>query len=159
MPGLNRPGDYRESMPIYFKALAGKDEKAYPAWRYHDFYEPKIVHDTIEDIFASQQGWKGIEPNPLTPHRLRNFGTDFEDLSERQITLYSHVHFGVDLPLKASKEALVKAIWLLYQSEPDTKDNIVLLAQSAEMNYDETLLEITKAVKNASDVTSEVFYL
>ncbi|TES88917.1 MAG: hypothetical protein E3J94_07080 [Desulfobacteraceae bacterium] len=146
-------------MPIYFKALAGKGDDTYPAWRYHDFNEPKIVHNTVEDIFASQQGWKGIEPSPLTPHRLRNFGTDFEDLSERQIVLYAHVHFDVDLPLKASKEALVKAIWLLHQGEPAMKDNMVLLAQSAEMNYDETLLEIKKAVKNASDVTHEVIYL
>jgi len=145
-------------MPIYFQGIAGKDEKAYPAWRYHDFYEPKIVNNTIEDIFASQQGWKGIEPSPLTPHRMRNFGTDFEDLSERQIVLYAHVHFGVDLPIEASKEALVKAIWLLYQGEPEMKDRMVLLAQSAEMDYNETLLEIKRAVKDASDVTSEVFY-
>ena len=157
MPGQLSPGNYK-NMPIYFKALAGKNEKAYPAWRYHEFYEPQIVHNTAEDICASEEGWKGIEPSPLTPYRMRNFGTDFEDLTERQILLYAHVHFGVDLPLGASKEALVKAIWLLYQGEPGIKDNMVLLAQSAEMNYDETLLELKKAVKNASDVTEEVFY-
>lgn len=145
-------------MPIYFQGIFGADEGAYPQWRYHKFYEPKIVYNSDEDAIASQQGWKGIEPSALTPTRMINFATDFEDLSKRQIVLYAHVHFGVDLPLGASKEALVKGIWYLYQNKPEYKDRMVLLAQSAEMNYDETLIEIKKAVENASDITKEVFY-
>jgi hypothetical protein len=121
--------------------------KPYPAWRYHKFFEPKLVRNTEQDNQASIDGWK--EPGvPITalPH-LVNWNLDLEDMNAEQLCVFALEEYGVDLPVEAGAEKLVKAIWHLARMTPD-KGRMVLLAQSIEMNYDETVKQIQKAAES-----------
>lgn len=133
---------------IYFRGIHDvAPVKAYPAWRYHDFYEPKIVNDTAEDYEASIAGWKKIDV-PLTGFSpIQNFYHDLQDMTPRQLCIYAREEYQVELPQDAPQDVLLKAIWRLARSAPESKDRIILLAQTIRMNWDETIEELRKIEK------------
>lgn len=145
-------------MPIYFQAIAGKDEVFYPAWRYHKYFDPVLVHNTDEDETAKGNGWESIEASVFAPSKLKNFGPDFEELSPRQLCLYAKSKFNIDLSPKTSPDKLIQALYRLYTNDPGSKDDVVLLAQSMEMDLDQTMAAIRENVKNPSETINEVFY-
>jgi hypothetical protein len=132
-----------------FHHIKGRN-KPYPAWRYHKYFEPKIVDDTGADYQASIDGWKSPD-QPITalPH-LVNWNLDLEDMNAEQLCIFAKEEYGVDLPQEARAEKLVKAIWHLARATPD-KGRMVLLAQSIEMNYDETIKEIRRQAEKGFD--------
>lgn len=136
---------------VYFEGFPGH-VKPYPAWRYHQLFEPKIVKNTAEDIQASCAGWK--DPGMLitaVPH-MANWNHDLEDMDAKQLVLFAREEYDVDLPPKAGVEKLLKAIWRLAQVAPQNEGRMILLAQSVEMNYDETLKEIERMAGDEADL-------
>jgi hypothetical protein len=132
---------------IYFRGIHDHINKPYPAWRYHDYFEPKIVNNTDEDCQASVAGWKKINV-PLTGFSpIQNWAHDLQDMSSRQLCMFAKEEYGVDLPKQADAETLLKAIWRLARAAPQSKDRIILLAQTIKMNWDETMEELRKIEK------------
>ncbi len=134
----------KEQAGIYFEGFFGKHVKPYPAWRYHQLFEPRIVKNTEEDFQASCAGWK--DPGMLItaiPH-MANWNYDLEDMDAKQLVLFAREEYDVELPEGAGVEKLVKAMWRLAQVAPQNEGRMILLAQSIEMNYDETLKEIER---------------
>ena len=119
----------------------------YPAWRYHDWKEPLLVHNTKEDENSLKGGWKPVAKSLTHVRYLMNWRFDLEDLTPRQLVLFAKEEFGVDLPVKAGTEKLFKSIWRLHTNKPLNRENVVLFAQSMKMNYDETLVEIKRLVE------------
>jgi len=149
---------------IFFEGIYDKFGRRsnYPAWRYHDFFEPVIVNDTEEDDKAYAEGWK--DPSvPVTAHQgFSNFYHDLEDMNCRQLVKYAKDEFQADLPVEAPKAKLLWAIWRIACAHPKSQNRVVLLAQSIRMDYDQTLKEITKAAGNMEDcqeVTTEEIWL
>lgn len=141
-----------EAPGIYFEGFYGKRARPYPGWRYHELYEPKLVKNTEEDIQASCAGWK--EPGMLmtaVPH-MANWNHDLEDMDARQLVLFAKEEYDVDLPEKAGIEKLIKAMWRLAQVAPQNEGRMVLLAQSIEMNYSETVDEIKRMAGDDADL-------
>ena len=133
---------------IFFKFLGdGKRETRYPAWRYHEWFDPVIVNDTEEDEKVHLEGWEAPSRSVTHVRYLMNWRFDLEDLTPRQLVLFAKDEFGVDLPVEAGTEKLFKSIWRLHTSKPANRDNVVLFAQSMKMNYDETLVEIKRLVE------------
>ena len=145
-------------MPIFFDKIFGAEEGLYPQWRYHKYYEPKLVYNTQEAADAEAAGWKYRNTAPFTPPKFKNFGMDFEDLNERQLINFAKCNFDIDLSNCQDKERLIRAINQLYLNAPAARDDVVLLCQSMEMEYDQFVEQIKKDVVNASEVTREVFY-
>jgi hypothetical protein len=137
-----------------FHGIEGQIKK-YPAWRYHKFFEPKLVRNTEADYQASVEGWKqpGV-PITALPH-LVNWNLDLEDMNAEQLHLFALEEYGVNFPKEASAEQLIKAIWHLAQATKD-KGRMTLLAQSIEMNYDETIAEIKKQAEKQELTSYEV---
>lgn len=140
----------------YFVGLQGG--KIYPAWRYHEVLRPKIVHNTEEDQEASDAGWKAVNVPMGANPQLLNWHWDLEDFSAKQMVLFAKEEFGVELPFEAGEEKLFQVIWDLTKTAPANKDRIILMAQTIEMEYDETLAEIKRLVKTGdAEVTVEEF--
>ena len=117
-----------------------------------------IVHNTKEDIEASKAGWKAVISNKLSTSNIRNWKYDLEDMSARQLTIFAKEEYGVDLPESAGVQVLMKAIWRLNLAAPQSKDRIILLAQTIKLNYDETLVEIRRHIKTGkAETTTEEF--
>ena len=150
--GLKRRG-------IFFRGFGGgKSYKKYPVWRYHKWLEPYIVHNTQEDYEASVAGWKQLDIPITAVRHLVNWRWDLEDMTSRQLALFAYEEFGVDLPIEAGEEKLLKAIWKLTNFAPQNKGRITLMAQSIEMNYDETVNYIQELGKDMEMKESRVFY-
>lgn len=127
----------------FFAGMVG-EEGEYPAWRYHSFFPPKIVNNEQEDKEAAAAGWNDpMTPITAIPH-LSNWFHDLEDFNARQLVRFAKEEFDVDLPVEAGEERLLKAMWELVHSAPQHKGRIALLAQSVEMNYDETITQIKR---------------
>lgn len=137
-----------------FVGLGGKIKaaKPYPAWRYHELYEPIIVNNWKEDKRAKEKGWNPPEEFITALPRLSNFFHDLEDFNERQLILYAREEFGVNFPPQATKEMLIKAIWHLYLDAPKHQGRMILLAQSINMNYDETVKEIQRLAEDPDKI-------
>lgn len=131
---------------IFFMGLVNED-RCYPAWRYHKFNVPTIVHDTAEDLAAQAKGYATANmPRTSVPY-LHNFRWDLEDMTARQLVMFAHEEFeGVELPIDLGKEKLLLCIWQLMKEKPQSKEQIVLMAQTLKMNYDETLEQIKRHV-------------
>ena len=132
---------------IFFKYLGDKPQDTYPGWRYHEWKEPLIVHNTQEDEDAAKGGWEAITPGLTQVRYLMNWRFDLEDLTPRQLVLFAKEEFDVELPIDAGHEKLFKSIWKLHTNKPMNRDNVVLFAQSMKMNYDETCSEIKRLVE------------
>lgn len=146
---------------IFFRAYGSDrgEEKAYPAWRYHKFYQPVLVENTKEDRKIRRKGFKPLGNLQGRPPYLMDFMADFEDMSPRQIVLYAKEEFDIDLPVEAGHTRLLRAIWRLTQNSPKNKDRIILLAQSVRMNYDATLKEIKRVIETSeAEVERKVIY-
>ena len=136
----NRPG------PI-FLGLAGRDSP-YPAWRYHEFYDPVVVHNTEEDEKIKAQGWKDASQQPTTACRhLINWRFDLEDMTARQLAQFAKDQFNVDLPIQSGAEKLFQCVWRLHMADPRNQENIVLMAHSVRMEYDETVQYIKEVAE------------
>lgn len=133
---------------VYVVGFGGKKFDRYPAWRYHEFFEPVIVQNTDEDDEAQAKGWKTLDTPITGVQHLSNWRHDLEDMTAKQLVLFAKEEFGVDLPVEAGEVRLVKAMWRLTQLAPQHTGRITLLAQSIEMNYDETLDEIREMAKD-----------
>jgi hypothetical protein len=86
------------------------------------------------------------------PH-LVNWRYDLEDMNADQLRIFALEEYGVKFPKEADEEMLMKAMWHLARLTPD-KGRMVLLAQSIQMNYDETIKQIQK---DAEDMTFESY--
>jgi len=134
--------DKKPAARAFFMGKADQDE--YPAWRYHSFFEPRLVQNEEEDKQAALEGWKDPHtPITAVPH-LANWRHDLEDMNAEQLSLFAAEEFGVKLPAAAGVEKLLKAIWRLVHGAPQHKGRIALLAQSVVMNYDETIKQIQR---------------
>ena len=126
-----------------FLAGIGHDDKPYPAWRYHEFLEPIIVHNAAEDKKVQEKGWEKLD-TPITGlQQITSWRYDLEDMTSKQLVLFAKEEFDVDLPLAATEEQLIKAMWRLTHFSPQHKGRITLLAQTIEMDYDKTCEEIS----------------
>ena len=144
---------------IFWRGFGGmKQYKTYPGWRYHKWLEPVIVENTEEDYQASIAGWKKLDIPFTSIKHLQNWRYDLEDMTARQLALFAYEEFDVELPVEAGEEKLFKAIWKLTNYAPQNKGRITLMAQSIEMNYDETVKYIQELGKNMEMSKSEEFY-
>lgn len=152
-----------EKPGIYFERIDKRGQHIhYPAWRYHDYLEPKIVYNTEEDDQARAEGWENPQVPITAVQNFCNYYHDLEDFNNEQLCYYAMAEFGVDLPVEAPKSKLLWAIWQLAANSKKTKNRIVLLAQSIDMNYDETVKEILRAagdLNSCSEVTREEIWL
>lgn len=136
-----------EGPGIFWMGVHGQN-KDYPAWRYHELFEPILVHDTNEDDLAKLRGWNNLDTPITSVQHLSNWRHDLEDMTAKQLVLFAIEEFGVELPVEAGEERLVKAMWQLTHLAPQHSGRICLLAQSIEMDYDETLDEIRGLAEN-----------
>jgi hypothetical protein len=148
---------------IFFERIdsAGNMVK-YPAWRYHALYEPRIVNNTEEDEKANAEGWKDPQVPVTAVQNFSNFYHDLEDMNQRQLVAYARDEYGIELPVEASKEKLLWALWQIACRSPKNEGRIVLLAQSIRMNYDETLSEIERLagdMDSCQEIESEEIWL
>lgn len=135
----------RKSPGIFFEAMDRFGRPiSYPAWRYHAIYEPRIVNNTEQDLQAEKEGWKNPQVPITAVQGFSNFYHDLEDMTPRQLVYYAKSEFGAELPEVAGKQKLLHAIWRLFMVSPKSRNRMVLLAQSIEMNYDETVKEIER---------------
>ena len=126
----------------------GRDQRSeYPAWRYHEWKEPIIVNNTEEDEVSKLRGYEQASKGITHVRYLMNWRFDLEDLTARQLVLFAKDEFDIDLPVEAGTEKLFKSIFRLHTSKPLNRENVVLFAQSVQMNYDETLVEIKRLVE------------
>ncbi len=133
--------------------------KVYPAWRYHEFFEPRIVKNKEEDEQAAREGWKSPEVPITAVPELRNWYHDLEDMNAKQLCIFAREEYGVELPEDANEEKLLKAIWNIAKIAPQNKDRMILLAQSVVMNYDETIEEIKKAAENFEETEGKEIWV
>lgn len=143
---------------IFFRAYGSDRNKLYPVWRYHKQLSPMVVNDTEEDEQAVLKGYKPLDVTVERGSFLFNYMIDLEDFTPRQLSVYIQDEFDLDLPPESGIEKLIQAIWKLTLNNPANKDRIVLLAQSVEMNYDETVLEILKLSESLEETETEEFY-
>ena len=123
---------------IFVDRVAGRDSP-YPAWRYHEFHEPIIVHDTEEDEKFTAQGYINARHQVTTACRyLINWRFDLEDFTPRQLAQFAKDEFEVNLPIQAGAEELFRCLYKLHVSDPRNQENIVLMAHSIRMEYDAT---------------------
>jgi len=136
-----------------------KTLKTYPAWRYHEVLQPKIVNNTQEDQEANDAGWKAVNVPMGRNPQLLNWHWDLEDFSAKQMVLFAKEEFNIELPFEAGVEKLFKVIWDLTKSAPANENRIILMAQTIKMEYDETLEEIKRLIETEpAEVTVEEFY-
>ena len=146
-------------MPIYFQGMMGVGPDSFPRWLYHKFYEPKLIENTEQQEKALSQGYHEPKIDIFTPQTIKNFGTDFEDLNARQLADFAKHKFGIDLSAYESKNELIWALNRLYLGCPDGERNVILLAQSMEMNLDETVRLIKDWAEKPQEVETEVLYI
>ncbi len=140
---------------IFFQAYGSARQKQYPAWRYHKHLEPVIVNNTQEDVEIRAKGYKHLDLTVERKSFLFNHMVDLEDFTPRQLSVYIKDEYGIDLPAVVGVEKLIQAIWKLTVNNPENKDRVVLLAQSIEMNYDETVAEIYKMANGFEETIME----
>ena len=127
---------------IFFAGIDDWEQKPYPAWRYHELFEPVVVHNTEEDEQAAERGWKTLDAPITGVQHLVNWRHDLEDMTAEQLVLFAREEFQVDLPVEAGEEKLVKAMWRLTHNSPQHTGRVTLLAQTVAMDYDEIVSEI-----------------
>ena len=144
---------------IWVVGINGEHLKPYPSWRYHELFPPVIVHDTAEDEAAQHQGWKTLDTPSTGVQHLCNWRHDLEDMTAKQLVLFALEEFGVELPIEAGEEKLVKAMWELTHIAPQHSGRITLLAQSVKMDYDEVCAEIHAAAEDMEFTVTKVVEL
>jgi hypothetical protein len=143
---------------LVFAGFADKAQLKYPAWRYHEWYEPITVADTEEDDRAKEKGYKAAEYTVVGCRHLINWRFDLEDMSAKQLAQFAKDNFEIDLPIEAGKEKLFKCIYKLHMNDPRYNDDIVLMAHSIKMEYDQTIEAIKTLVKGTKPELVEEFW-
>ena len=73
---------------IFIGHVGGHSRRKYPAWRYHEAKEPRIVNNADEDMAAKAEGYEAVSA-PLTANTgMVNWFWDLEDFSPRQLSVY-----------------------------------------------------------------------
>lgn len=132
------------------------DFKNYPAWRYHKLLEPVIVKDTAEDEHYQELGYQKQWAPIIASKHLINWYWDLEDMSPNQLVVYAREEYGVDLPVDARQESLLKAILDLCKHAPQNQGRMALMTHTMQMNLDETMAEIRRVTENPTEVITEV---
>jgi len=140
-------GHKPEHAGIFVVGMGGRKFEPYPAWRYHDFFEPVVVNDTEEDIKVKAEGWKEADQPITSVPKLMDWRIDLEDMNSKQLVLFIKDEFGVELPIDAKEEQLIKAVWRLMRVSPQHSGRVCLLAQTIEMDYDEEVEFIREAAE------------
>jgi len=130
---------------IFWKGPHGYREE-YPQWRWHKNGSVMLVESQDEDDEALEKGYQEVNPSHIRPNALMNLAQDFENMTDRQLHLYAKEHFEIDLPVGAPRASIMKGIFRLFTADPFTKDRLVLLARSIEMNLDQTQIDIQRMV-------------
>ena len=146
-----------EERGIFIHAI-GHQSKPYPAWRYHKWLEPQIVHNTDEDEELQAQGYAEAEATIEMNTYLLNWRHDLEEMSARQLSLFLKEEFELDIPYQVGKEYLFQLIWKLYMFSPASKDQIALIAEVVELNYDKAQSGIKEIAEGLDDFVKEEFY-
>jgi hypothetical protein len=137
----------------------GLDHK-YPSLRYCEDKEPLLVNNTEEDEAAKALGYDTMTAGMMSNKQLINFFWDLEDMSPKQLCVYAWEEYGVELPIDAGQEKLLKAVLYLGKIAPQNEGNIVFMAHTIQMNYDETINEIRRMNKmENSEVEVKEFFL
>ncbi len=140
-----------------FRGFGQGDEWVfYPAWRYHADLEPLIVKNTSEDEIAKAKGYDELNAGMMANRNIVNWYWDLEDMSPKQLMIFAKEEYGVDFPPEASQEVLLGAVFELARSICRTRNDIVLIAHTIQMNYDQTLEEIRKMTKGGDNYITEV---
>lgn len=129
---------------IFWRGFHNENMPEYPAWRYHKIHEPILVKDSTEDAEWAQKGYEPINVPISANTGFINWFWDIEDMSPRQLCVFAQEEYGVDLPVEASQEKLMKAVFELVKWAPQNRNRLVLMAHTIKMNYDETLEEIKR---------------
>ena len=142
---------------IFFRGIHGEYPQKYPVWRYHKILQPIVVHNTEEDEAAKRDGYHEIQVPIMANKNLVNWIWDLEDMSAKQLCIYAREEYGVNLPVEAGQERLLKAVLELAKCAPQNHNRLVLMAHTVRMNYDETILEIRKMAESGmSEVETRV---
>lgn len=131
---------------MYFMGI-GDNPPKYPRWLYHEILEPLLVKNEKEDKVARNKGYDVGEASAVGIDHFSNWRHDLEDMTPKQLVLFAKEEYGVEFPVEATCEQLIKAIWQLTHSAPQHAGRITLLANEIEMDYDEVCEEITHMVE------------
>ncbi len=129
----------------------------YPCYMYKDGHDPLRVKDTKEADAAYMEGYDQVNPASMSNKVLSNWYWDLEDMSSKQLSVFAMDEYGVDLPQDGSQAKLFDAVLKIARWASKNK-NIIFMAHSIKMEYDETLREIRRAVETPMDgYVTEVF--
>jgi len=132
---------------MMFMGFDGQPVPAYPRYMYRDGYEPRLINSPEEEKQARKEGWDTITAAAMSNRHLVNWVWDLEDFSPRQLVVFAHDEFGVNLPVDAGQEKLFRAVTELARFAPQNRNRLVLMAHTIAMNYDATLEEIRRMAK------------
>lgn len=143
--------DAKRNFEMMFMGLNKEHVPLYPRWLYKEGCEPILVKNQEEANDALSKGYDAFTAGSLANRYIINWFWDLEDMSARQLQVFAKEEFGVDLPIEAGQEKLFGAVIELTRNAPQNHGRIILMAHSVEMNYTETLAEISRVFENPGD--------
>ena len=140
------------SWGIFFRGFSARTAKKYPSWRYHKILQPILVNDTDEDEKVRKDGYEPISV-PITANKnLSNWFWDLEDFSAKQLVIYTREEFGIDLPVEAGQERLLKTILEITKIAPQNQGRLAFMAHTIKLDYDGVVEEIKRQAGEMIDV-------
>lgn len=127
----------------------------YPRYLHKDGETPVLVHDLAEEAEARKNGFDTITAAAMSNRHLSNWHWDLEDMSPKQLRVFALEEYEVDLPIEAGQNTLYNAVLRLAKAAPQNRNRLILMAHTIKLNYDETLLEIQRAI-DRPDPTANV---
>ncbi len=156
---LGPRGTMEEGQAYFHKLQTDFDVRCYPRWLYKDGGDPILAHNETEWNEAVKNGYDEPWALSISNKQLQNWYWDLEDMSARQLSVFASEEYGVDLPMEAGQERLLKAIIHLAKFAPQNQGRLTLMAHTIHFELDETIEEIKRQVENASEVERKVVYL
>ncbi len=138
--------------------VVGGPLPVYPCWLYHDKHEPRIVYNEDEEKQAKLEGFDHVNSTMMSNKTLVNWFWDFEDMSPKQLCVYSKEEYGVELPIEAGQKKLFQAVTELTRYAPQNKNRMVFMAHELPMKYEATLDEIRRMVDDPGEMNVERTY-